>query len=114
MVRRSDIEGIDSQVWVFSRGTIELTVERGHYSGLPEIYKNKPGFRSKDITLSGKRAVLASFTEDRPGDKWRYISAVYFLPDLPEKKKISMYFRYHLEGESRTVKDIIKSVRFSN
>src|SRR5215510_820048 len=115
-MKPQSVQGIDSEVWQYSNGSIQLDIDWGMYPGGFEPYRDNPEYKEEWIKVDGKTAHFWSFrfSEDDAtaalGAK-RYDATICFADTETKRMNLTFWAACQTKSDQETAKMIFQSIK---
>ncbi len=104
---------IDSAIWKYIGGNMELTVDFGMYASKPHIYGKEPEYYEEQVKIDDREAVICFFRSSDSNLQSRpYIAAVYFSTMDSKDTKLSFFINGDSSTEQKMARTIFSTIKF--
>lgn len=116
-MKRKDVQGIDTFVWLYQSDSISLSIERGILVSERPSDLDYYDYKEEWTEFGAKRAKVSSYSVDiadnKKANEPQHVIAVYF-PEVDKgEEKLSFEFQYRRESDRELAYAILNSIKFN-
>lgn len=111
-VKAVPVQGIDSFVGQYEGDSISVGFDYGMYSD-PLDYKGRPGYRSRDERIGGKRAKIVSYYNPATGHSFDYATGAHFPEVNGNGLKLTVHVMCRTTNDYETAQTIFRTIKFN-